>query len=177
MILLSATTAKFLGRAIHTLCLRFLSSQSFLNPVQSSVHPHPLLTLGVSRTSVSWLEIAFMCWWLPDVFLHQRPLSPTPDIHTTVYLTSPLGYLIDHFKFNMSKTEHLLSSSSKSALAIAFTISADGNLKFRLSQKTWNPHWLLYLTPFQSDRDSYLEKISKIQPLPFHCFHLDLSHP
>lgn len=35
---------------------------------------------------------------------------------------------------------------------------------------------LLYFTPhFQADRNSCLEKISRIQPIHSHCFHLDLS--
>ena len=56
----TVTTAKFLGSALCTHNL-LLSSLSLLQPLQSSLHPHLLLKLQMSRVSASWLEIMLIC--------------------------------------------------------------------------------------------------------------------
>ena len=55
------TTAKFLGSALCIHYLQFLSSLSLLKPLQSSLHPHLLLKLQMSRVSAPWLEIMLIC--------------------------------------------------------------------------------------------------------------------
>lgn len=72
----------------------------------------------------------------------QTSLTNSTLGYTALYLTSPLGFLTDHFKFNMSNTEHLIFS--KFALSTAFVISADGNLKIIVKAKTLESSW----TPF-----------------------------
>lgn len=72
------------------------------------------------------------------------PKLQTWSTSTAMYLTSPLDYLTDHFKFGMSNTEHLFSRPSKFVFSTAFIISADGNLKIIVKPKTLESSW----TPF-----------------------------
>lgn len=139
----SATTAKFFGRATHTHHLLFFCKLTSVKP------------WSPPSTQTGYVKgISLMAWNSIYVLITTKCLSSSEASllnsrreYAAVYLTSPHGYLTDHFKFSVSKTEHLISSPSKPSLATAFTISADDSLKFQLSQKSWKPHGLPSFSP------------------------------
>lgn len=89
---------------------------------------------------MSWNSI-YVLMTLKFISSLQTSLTNSTLVYTAMYLKSPLGFLTDHFKFNMSNTEHLIL---KFALSTAFIISADGNLKIIVEAKTLESSW----TPF-----------------------------
>lgn len=153
----SATTAKFFGRATHTHHLLFFCKLTSVKP------------WSPPSTQTGYVKgISLMAWNSIYVLITTKCLSSSEASllnsrreYAAVYLTSPHGYLTDHFKFSVSKTEHLISSPSKPSLATAFTISADDSLKIPIKSKVLETSWtpfFLSLTTFSQTGNLILRK-------------------
>lgn len=82
---------------IPQLGLGFLLFSSYAHSLGNPFHP---------------LASKIVCWILPTLYLHMRPLPWIPDSHTTAYSTPPLEYLSSQLRLNISKTKLLLFSQN-----------------------------------------------------------------